>query len=158
MMNISCQPLKVVPGTVSVCVARGRRARFTVRGMMLGVAITAVATLVFIKPEWDRRRFGRIASYHLGQADACFRRAESLDDGDSDQYDQLIDRFKWHSSIGARYARAASYPGMPEPAPPRIIPEVRSNEMRKPGRQESPEDASASTSPDRQGSDQSIQD
>lgn len=93
---------------------RPPRVRFTVRRLMVAVAVAAVAMLV-VKPCWDRVRLGRIAKYHSRQADICFRRLESVSPDDRNSYKKLFARFKWHQSMAASYARSAAYPGMPQP-------------------------------------------
>jgi hypothetical protein len=89
--------------------------RFTVRRLMVAVAVVTVAMLVLVKPFWDRAHWSRIAAYHARQAEIYLSRATSASQNDRGSYEKLFARFMWHQSMQARYARSAAYPGMPEP-------------------------------------------
>jgi hypothetical protein len=87
----------------------------TTRRWMIAVAVAAVAMPVFVKPSWDRIRWSWIARYHSRQAEIYLSRATSASPNDRGSDEKLFARFKWHQSMAARYARSATYPGMPEP-------------------------------------------
>ncbi len=54
------------------------RMRFTVRQMMVAVAVAAVAMVVIVKPLWDRAQWRRMAQHHRGMAILCENRVRSL--------------------------------------------------------------------------------
>jgi hypothetical protein len=80
---------------------------------MLGVAAAAVLLWGVVKPTYDRHRWGRVAVYHMEQADIFEAKAAAA--SDPAEHESFFTRFKWHQSMAARYARSAAYPGMPAP-------------------------------------------
>ena len=100
---------------LEVTAMRLHRVRITVGRIMIAMAVVAVAMFLVIKPLWVRAHWSRIAEHQRRQADAYLGRLTALDQSDRDDHEKLLVRFKWHQSMAARYARAAAYPGMPEP-------------------------------------------
>jgi hypothetical protein len=90
------------------------RVQFTVRRLLVALAIVAAAMSMLVKPYLDQRRWSRRGSDHLRQATAYLRRAEAVETQNPDAYDKLLRRGKWHQSLAAKYLRAAAY-GFPPP-------------------------------------------
>ena len=90
------------------------RVQFTVRRLLVALAIVAVAMSMLVKPYLDQRRWSRRGGYHLRRATAYLTRAEAVETQDPDAYDKLLRRGKWHQSLAAKYWLAAAY-GFPPP-------------------------------------------
>jgi hypothetical protein len=84
--------------------------RFTVRRLMIAVAIVAVVSAILVKPLFDRKRWWRIGDYHLEQSKLFRARWESVSDIDHAKADKLLAWYSWHQSMAGRYFRAATYP------------------------------------------------
>jgi hypothetical protein len=94
------------------------RVRFTLRRMMVAVAIAAVAIVIVVKPFLDSARRNRTRVYHIRQATNDLNRAMSVSNNDQGAYEKLIARSRWHQHMAERYARSAANPQMPEPKEP----------------------------------------
>jgi hypothetical protein len=101
---------------------RLRRVQFTVRRLLVAVAVVAAAISMFVKPYWDQRRWSSRGDYHLRQGNAFLTRADLVMTQNHDAYEKLLRRGKWHQSLAAKYFRAAAYgltppnEGLPPPA------------------------------------------
>ena len=84
------------------------RVRFTVRGMMIAVAVVAVALGMLVE---RRQRFGRIASNHRNQAGRWFASLERSGGSGDLSYEGAI--FGWHMKKHLKYEHAARYPWLP---------------------------------------------
>ncbi len=92
------------------------RPRFTVRRLMVAVAIVAVVLGVGIELELRHRRFDSISSEYnlmslLYAFDVKYR---------PDAWGQAhaARQFAWHKAMSEKYRRAARYPFLPVPADP----------------------------------------
>jgi hypothetical protein len=91
------------------------RPQFTVRRLLIGVAITAVALGV---PPWSRRRgesFRQRAIYHAEESEGGW-----VDGGlTKAQIDRIQSRLAYHGMMAVKYRWAARYPWLPvAPDPP----------------------------------------
>jgi hypothetical protein len=95
--------------------------RFTIRRLIVAISIVALGLALLIKPLYDRKRWWRISDYHREQSKLFEARWESARDTDHRTADKLLALYSWHSSMAARYGRAAAYPysfSTPRESPP----------------------------------------
>ncbi len=84
------------------------RVRFTVRRMMVAVAVVAIGVVGYVNVEKDRTRRVWIAAEHAYEAELLAKSAGSSPA-----------KFRWHEAMAAKYLRAARYPFLPvAPDPP----------------------------------------
>jgi hypothetical protein len=90
------------------------RVRFTVRRLMVAVAILALVLATIIKPLWDGVRTARLVRYHRKQADHYLKRLlatglQDLDTADDVQWN-LQKQYLFHSTRAAILSRSPWLP------------------------------------------------
>jgi hypothetical protein len=91
---------------------RCRRMRFTVRRMMIAVAVTAVLLGIAAKVERRAARFRRLSFLQSVEANRWDRLLADPAMKNS-AASAILEKVHWHDDMAARYARAARFPWLP---------------------------------------------
>jgi Tfp pilus assembly protein FimT len=100
------------------------RVQFTMRKLLVGVAIVAAVMSMLVKPYLDRRHWSRRGAYHFRQSMEYLARAEAVETENPDLYHKLLQGYKWNQSRAEKFLRASNYGSQPpteETPPPDMI-------------------------------------